>query len=277
MEKTNENDNAVRRPGIARRVIGDILIVLVVAFMLYLGAIMHQRIQTVVLSDLYKKVLLNEQLLCLVLLVLALALDIRFGFLTRLRPVPLKVIGWIVRVFVIAAAALILVLVGRVVVTGMTTGAGAADHVIVLGMALEDGKPTQDLLYRVDTAQTYAEEHPESILILTGGNPDAQGRTEAAAMRDILVENGFPEDRIILEDQASNTMENFLNAAELIDPDTPVMLVSSNYHMKRAIKLAESAGFTRVIRLPAPSAALPYGANVMWEVMMEINGFVSKR
>jgi len=54
------------------------------------------------------------------------------------------------------------------------------------------------------------------------------------------------------------------------------MLVSSNYHMSRAVRLAETAGFTHVIRLPAPSAAAPYGANVMWEVVMEINRLLPK-
>ena len=93
-------------------------------------------------------------------------------------------------------------------------------------------------------------------------------------MRDILVENGFPEERIILEDQASNTVQNFLNAANMIDLAEPVMLVSSNYHMSRAMKTAESAGFTQVIRLPAPSDPLRYGANVMWEVMMKINSII---
>lgn len=275
MKETPKKGTSAKPIGTARRVIGDILIVLVAAFMLYLGAIMHQRIQTVVLSDLYKKVLLNEQLLCLVLLVFA--LDVRFLLFTRSHHTFLKVLGWIVRVIVIAAAAVILLLGGSVIATGSTVGTGTSDHVIVLGMALEDGKPTEDLLCRVETARAYGEEHPEAVLILTGGNPDAQGRTEASVMRDILVEKGFPEERILLEDQASNTVQNFLNAAEMVDPTEPVMLVTSNYHMSRAIKTAESAGFTQVIRLPAPSSPLPYGANVMWEVMMKINGFIHKR
>lgn len=274
MEEIEKKESIVRRIGKTRRVIGDILIVLVAAFMVYLGVIMHQRIQTVDLSDLYKKVLLNEQILCLVLLVFA--LDVRFAFFTRSRHVPLKVVGWVLRMIVIVATALILFIGGRVIVTGATTGTGVSDHVIVLGMALENGQPTKDLLYRIDTAQSYAQAHPDAVLILTGGNPGADGRTEAEVMRDILVENGFPEDRIVLEDRASNTIQNFVNTAQLIAPSEQVMLVSSNYHMGRAIKTAESAGFTQVIRLPAPSSFVPCGANVMWEVMMEINGFIKK-
>ena len=63
----------------------------------------------------------------------------------------------------------------------------------------------------------------------------------------------------------------------MIDPDEPVLLVSSNYHMGRALKAAKSAGFTHVIRKPAPSAPLYYGSNVMWEVIMELNSLVSGR
>ena len=275
MEKSTKADSVRRRPGKTRCVIGDILIVLVAAFMLYLGAVMHQRIQTVVLSDIYKKVLLNEELLCLVLLVFA--LDIRFSLFTVSRRVPVRILGWILRAAVFAATFLILLIGCRVVVTGMTAGAGTADRVIVLGMALEDGQPTKDLLLRLETAQAYGEEHPECVLILTGGNPDAQGRTEASVMRDILVGNGFPEERILLEDQASNTIKNLLNVAAMIDPNEPVMLVSSNYHMSRAVQTAESTGFTRVIRLPAPSSTVPYGANVMWEVILIINNLIQKR
>ena len=253
----------------ARRVTGDILILLVAGFMVYLGLIMHQRIQTVVLSDIYKKVALNEQLLCLVLLVFA--LDVRFLLFSGARHKAGRIVGRVLRGIVVIAAAFILFLGGQVIVTGSIPGSGAADNVIVLGMALEDGKPTQDLLNRVETARRYGQAHPEAALILTGGNPGPDGRTEAAVMQDLLTENGFPASRIVLEDQASNTMQNFLNTAELIDPSAPVMLVSSDYHMSRAMKTAQDAGFTQVIRLPAPSSPLPYGANVMWEVMMKIN------
>ena len=119
--------------------------------------------------------------------------------------------------------------------------------------------------------------NPESTLILTGGNPDRSGRTEAAVMRDILLERGVPEEKLTLEDQARTTKDNFRNAAQLIDPDEPVVLISSNYHMDRAVMTAKSAGFTHVLRLPAPSSALNFGANVMWEVVLEMNDLTHRR
>ena len=54
----------------------------------------------------------------------------------------------------------------------MVNTAGQADYAIVLGLALENGKPASDLLARLDTAREYLERYPEAHLILTGGNAE---------------------------------------------------------------------------------------------------------
>ena len=112
--------------------------------------------------------------------------------------------------------------------------------------------------------------------ILTGGNADGSGRTEADVMHDILLERGVAEDRMILEDRAETTKQNFRNTLEITDPGKPVVLISSNYHMDRAVREAESAGFTGILRLPAPSSFVYYGSNVMYEVILELNEMTLK-
>ena len=57
----------------------------------------------------------------------------------------------------------------------------------------------------------------------------------------------------------------------MIDPAAPVVLISSNYHMDRAVRTARNAGFTKILRMPAPSSFLYFGANVMGEVILELN------
>ena len=94
-------------------------------------------------------------------------------------------------------------------------------------------------------------------------------------MHDILTGRGVAEEKLHLEDQAHSTKENFKNTARMIDPNEPVVLITSNYHMDRAARTAKSAGFANVLRLPAPSSLLHYGANVMWEVVLELNEWVS--
>lgn len=82
---------------------------------------------------------------------------------------------------------------------------------------------------------------------------------------------------MILEDQADSTTANFQNTALLIDPAEPVVLISSNYHMDRAVQTAKNAGFAAVLRLPAPSSAFTFGANVMHEMIMELNELTLKK
>lgn len=47
--------------------------------------------------------------------------------------------------------------------------------------------------------------------------------------------------------------------------------------MDRAVQTAKSAGFSDVLPLPAPSSFLHYGADVMYEVILEINEFTLKK
>ena len=252
-----------------RRVVGTILIILAIAFTASLSVVMVQRINSVVLKDRYIDVFRRELIACAIFLLFA--LDVRFGLLTRMKAKSLRAAGWCLRVVVICVTVVMLFFVGKVAVGSFIRTAAPANYAIVLGMALENGKPNSDLLSRLDTAEAYLSENPEATLILTGGNPDESGRTEAAAMGEILTERGVPAERMILEDQARDTRSNFRNVAQLIDPTGPVVLVSSNYHMDRAVRTARRAGFTRVLRLPAPSSIGPFAANVMWEVFMEVN------
>ena len=76
---------------------------------------------------------------------------------------------------------------------------------------------------------------------------------------------------MMLEDKAESTEENFRNTVSMIDPKQPIVLISSNYHMNRAVMTARDVGFDNVLRLPAPSQILNFGANVMWEVILELN------
>lgn len=252
-----------------RRIIGDILLALAVLLAVDVLFVMPARINAVVLKADYQKIFVYELIICAVLLLFA--LDVRFNLLTEWKSASLRTVGWILRVAVALFSAVVIFFCGKVTYGGMINNAERADYAIVLGLALENGKPAPDLLARLDTARQYLEQYPEAKLILTGGNADESGRTEAAVMHDILTEKGVAEDRMILEDQAQTTKENFSNTARKIPADEPVVMISSNYHMDRAVRSAAEQGFTRVLRLPAPSGILAYGANMLWEVILDLN------
>ena len=257
------------RISLVRRIIGDMLLVLVVLLIVDVAFVMPARINAVVLKADYQKVFRYEIILCVILLLFA--LDVRFNIFTGWNSVILRGIGWLLRTVIALASAVIIFFCGKVIVGSMINTAGRADYAIVLGLALENGKPAPDLLARLDTARDYLDKYPEARLILTGGNADESGRTEAAVMREILTERGVPEDRLILEDQAKTTKENFSNIAGIVSAGEPVVMISSNYHMDRAVRNATENGFTHVMRLPAPSGFLAYGANMLSEVVLDLN------
>ena len=251
------------------RILADLLIALAASFTVYLSVVMARRIGAVVLKDVYVRVFRCELIACAVFLLLA--LDLRFGLFALMPSRALRMAGSCLRVLAALAAALFLFLIGRIAAGGFRRAQASAPTALVLGLALENGRPAADLVSRLDAAEAYLRANPGATLVLTGGNPDASGRTEAAVMRDILVGRGMAEERLRLEDKAESTRANFRNTARLIDPTRPVVLISSDYHMDRAVRAARSAGFTNVLRRPAPSAPLCYGANVMWEMVLELN------
>ena len=255
----------------ARQKIGTILLVLAAAFTVYLSVIMIRRINTVVLKANYTKIFRYELAMCVFFILFA--ADVRFGF-TGAEHTALKAAGWCLRVVVVLVTAVLLFFMGKITVGSFIHTEAPANNAVVLGLALENGKPTDDLISRLDTAEEYLRRNPDATLILTGGNPDETGRTEAAVMRDILAERGIMEDRMRLEDRSEITKDNFRNTVRLVNPDDPIVLISSNYHMDRAVRTAHSAGFTEVLRLPAPSSLIFFGANVMWEVTLELNELV---
>ena len=262
-------------PGIARRAAGDALLALFTAYTATLSVQMRRRIRAVVLKDGYREVFRYELGLCGLLLLSA--ADLRFGFLTSPRRNALKIAGRAAGGAVHAVSAAALLFAGKIAAGGRIRSEGGAPHAIVLGMALENGAPTKDLLLRLDAAAQYLQQNPEAVLILTGGNPDERGRTEAAVMRELLAARGVPEEKLLLEDKAETTIENFANTARMLDPAKPVALISSDYHMDRAVCTAKSAGFTDILRFPAPSDPRSYGTNLMLELIMEINELTFKK
>lgn len=260
---------------LARRIVGDVLLFAAGLLTLDVIVVMTHRIRSVVLKADYREKFVYELILCGILLLCA--ADVRFRFFTRSKRASLRAAGWGLRSVVWLLSLVILFFCGKVVAGSMIRDPCRTGHAIVLGMALENGAPTSDLIARLDTAQGYLKEDPEAKLILTGGNADGSGRTEAEVMREILTQRGVPEDRMILEDKAKTTKENFKNTVGMLSPDEKVILITSDYHMDRAFRTAKSAGFAQVLRLPAPSGFFTYGANMISEVILDINELTAKR
>lgn len=81
-------------------------------------------------------------------------------------------------------------------------------------------------------------------IIVSGGGFMAQSNefatTEAEAMRRFLRDLGVPDEAIIDEGKSDNTIENIFNVRAMVK-DRPVALVTSAYHMPRALQIARTA------------------------------------
>ena len=117
------------------------------------------------------------------------------------------------------------------------------DYIIVLGCAIrKDGTPTPLLRGRLDRALAFAREQEKTtgkapVFVLSGGQGSDEVISEAACMARYLSEQGVGEERMILEDQSTDTEENLGNSKALIfarDPGAKVAFSTTNYHVFRS-------------------------------------------
>ena len=108
---------------------------------------------------------------------------------------------------------------------------------IVLGFALNsDGTMTDELIGRLEVALNSAKKYPYSYVLVTGG-VKKNGWTEGDRMHDWLLDHGLPEERIIVENQSANTVQNASFSYDILYNDydiKTVSIISTQYHLKRA-------------------------------------------
>lgn len=130
-----------------------------------------------------------------------------------------------------------------------------AEAVIVLGSGLINGKVPPLLAGRLKRGMKTANDDAGTPVIITsGGQGHDEPVAEGIAMRDYVIESGFPADRVIAEDQSTTTEENLKFSRKLLSsPDAPVTVVTSSYHVFRAALLTRELGL-RAHVVGAPTA-----------------------
>ena len=166
----------------------------------------------------------------------------------------------------------VLLLVGALSFTGLFAAVmhGSYDHVdgepevmVILGCQVKPWGPSILLQDRLDKALDYLGDHPDMIVVVSGGQGPDEHVTEAQAMADYLTEHGVLEEQILLEEQSHNTVQNFRYSRKLLEElgydleETEVLVVSNGFHLTRARMLAERTGFDEVSTLAAPSSHIP--------------------
>lgn len=127
-----------------------------------------------------------------------------------------------------------------------------AEYMIVLGAQVRGDKPSLSLQARIDTAAEYMLAHPKVTAICSGGQGKGENKSEAAAIRDGLLAAGISADRILLEDASTSTVENLRFCRKLLPAaDTPVVIVTNDFHCHRAGRIAEKCGYENASTLAA--------------------------
>ena len=179
--------------------------------------------------------------------------------------------NWLKSKWVKALIALILV---GVLVFGALLGAvlhGSYDHVegepkimVILGCQVKPWGPSILLQDRIDKAADYLQDHPDVIVVASGGQGPDEHMTEAQAIYDALVDRGIDESRILQEDQSHNTIQNLHYSMELLekngyDIEDDMIVVSNGFHLTRVRMLWERVCGTddNLSTLAAPSSHVP--------------------
>ncbi len=121
------------------------------------------------------------------------------------------------------------------------------DAIIVLGSGIRGEMLTVGLKNRLDSAIAYYEKNEDVLIVVSGGQGPQEDITEALAMERYLLSRGIPQEKIIKEEKATSTFENFTYSKEILDEkfddNYEVCFVSNEYHIYRASSLAKIAGF----------------------------------
>ncbi|GGB58547.1 hypothetical protein GCM10011316_33290 [Roseibium aquae] len=107
---------------------------------------------------------------------------------------------------------------------------------------------------RIAVAARLARQYPDARIVHSGGEGLllASGTSEAEGALPLLESFGIATDRLVMEDSSRNTWENAVRTKELLQPrpDQVWLLVTSAYHMPRAMGVFRAAGWQGVAPYP---------------------------
>jgi uncharacterized SAM-binding protein YcdF (DUF218 family) len=133
------------------------------------------------------------------------------------------------------------------------------DVIILLGGGINEGvadlsgvgAPSEESLSRIVTV-VRLQRRLNLPVIVSAGQAFREKKAEASIAKRYLVDLGVPEAKVIIEEKSSNTYENAKYSKEICEKmgyRHPI-LVTSAYHMRRALSSFEKMGF-KVFPYPA--------------------------
>lgn len=156
-------------------------------------------------------------------------------------------------------AALWVVTLLAVIVTGLLDQAQRSDAIIVMGAAQYRGRPSPVLRSRLDHALRLWDRGLSPRLIVTGGTNEGDTASEAAVSRAYLSAHGVPDSALLMETEGRSTSQSLRGVATLLAGRRlhAALFVSDPYHLLRVQVLARRLG------VDAHTSPTPIGASRM--------------
>lgn len=139
---------------------------------------------------------------------------------------------------------------GLIFYHGQKTRDEEADVILILGARLYGRAPSPALMYRLDRGYQYLVEHPQTLVVVSGGMGRGEEITEAEGMKTYLLEKGIDESRILSEEESFNTYENITYTISMLQEKLPTLnleetkfgIVTSSFHVYRGTLTAREKG-----------------------------------
>ena len=133
---------------------------------------------------------------------------------------------------------------------------------------------TGDAGDRFITALALAHKYPEAIVLFTGGSGRLMGGASGADIaRDIFIGAGLDKSRLILEGASRNTAENATMSLELVPDnlDGEWLLVTSAFHMRRAVASFCAAGWRNIVPWPTDYRTGGFVDRIGWNFALNLH------
>ena len=149
----------------------------------------------------------------------------------------------------------------------LSDGKEKVQYVILLGGGItKDAELTLSVQNRVRVAGEYLKKQPQAISVVTGGKGRFAPCPESDVLKPALESYGIEGKRVLAENMAKDTIENFLFSVKILSEhenktvqeilNAPVAVVTSDFHLARAERLAKRIGFTDVYGVASKTPAL---------------------
>ena len=141
----------------------------------------------------------------------------------------------------------------------------SVDYVILLGGGIDkNGKLPGNVISRVEAAADFLNrpEQKNTVVVVSGGMLHWLPFAEAPELKRQLVLRRVEEERILVEDQALDTIQNFEYSCQMLADfagvskqdilNSDIVVITNYFHLRRSERLAARMGFTNIKGIGAP-------------------------